>query len=110
MSENIDFSTDIKADFCLRVQDDSMVGARIHDGDLVFVRKQEMVDNGEIAVVAIEDKIMLSQVYYYPERQQMILQPTNSNYEPLVFVDNEINQIRILGKAVACLSEMRAVS
>lgn len=38
--------TNIKADFCLRAQGDSMIDARIHDGDIVYVRKQEAVDNG----------------------------------------------------------------
>ena len=108
MSENtyIDFATDIKADFCLRAQGDSMIGARIHDGDIVYVRKQETVDNGEIAVVLIGDKATLKRVYYYPESQQLLLQPANAKYEPFIYVGEELDQIRILGKAVACLSEV----
>ena len=47
--------TDMKADFCLKCQGDSMINARIYDGDIVFVRKQDIVNNGEIAVVIIDD-------------------------------------------------------
>ncbi len=56
--------TNIKADFCLRAQGDSMIDARIHDGDIVYVRKQEAVDNGEVAVVLIGDEATLKRVYY----------------------------------------------
>lgn len=99
--------TNIKADFCLKAKGDSMVGARIHDGDLVFVRKQEMVDNGEIAVVLIGDEATLKRVYYYPESQKLMLQAENPNYAPFMYVGEELDQIRILGKAVAFQSDVR---
>lgn len=99
--------TDVKADFCLKAKGDSMIGARIHDGDLVFVRKQEMVDNGEIAVVLIGDDVTLKRVYYYPESQKLMLQAENPNYAPFMFVGAELDQIRILGKAVAFQSDVR---
>lgn len=91
----------VTADFCLFAKGDSMVNARIYDGDLVFVKKQSMVENGEIAVVLIEDSATLKRVYYYPEQNKLILSPENPRYEPLVYVDNELNQVQILGKAVA---------
>ena len=53
--------TEIKADFCLRAQGDSMIGARINDGDIVFIRKQEMVEDGEIAAVKILGKAIAFQ-------------------------------------------------
>lgn len=99
--------TNVNADFCLRAQGDSMIGARIHDGDLVFVRKQEMVDNGEIAVVLIGDDVTLKRVYYYPESQKLMLQAENPNYAPFMFVGTELDQIRILGKAIAFQSDVR---
>ena len=46
---------DIDADFCLRAKGDSMINARIMDGDIVFIRQQPEVENGEIAAVAIDD-------------------------------------------------------
>lgn len=99
--------TNVKADFCLRAQGDSMIEARIYDGDLIFVRKQESVDNGEIAVVLIGDEATLKRVYYYPDKQKLLLQPANAKYEPFIYVGEELDQIRILGKAVAFQSDVR---
>ena len=90
----------VSADFCLFAKGDSMINARIYDGDLVFVKKQSMVQNGEIAVVLIEDSATLKRVYYYPEQNKLILNPENPKYEPLVYVDDELEQVQILGKAV----------
>ena len=94
------------ADFCLRARGDSMVGARIHDGDLVFVRSCSTVENGEIGVVVIEDEATLKRVYYYPREQKLILVAENPAYAPLVFLGSELEQIRILGKAVAFQSRL----
>lgn len=91
----------VSADFCLFAKGDSMINARIYDGDLVFVKKQSMVQNGEIAVVLIEDSATLKRVYYYPEQNKLILNPENPKYEPLVYVDDELEQVQILGKAVS---------
>lgn len=52
----VQLGTEVKADFCLTAKGDSMINARIHDGDIVFIRKQDMVENGEIAAVAIDDE------------------------------------------------------
>lgn len=99
--------TDINADFCLTAQGDSMIGARILDGDIVFCRAQNMVDNGDIAVVLIGDDATLKRVYYYPEKKKLILQAENPKYEPFVYIGEELNEIRILGKAVAFQSDIR---
>ena len=95
---------DIKADFCLTAKGDSMINARIFEGDIVFIRSQPVVENGEIAAVAIEDEATLKRVYYYPDKSKLILCPENSAYEPLVFIGEELNSIRILGKAVYFMS------
>ncbi len=99
--------TDINADFCLQAAGDSMIGARIHDGDIVFCRQQSMVDNGEIAVVLIDDSATLKRVYYYPEKKKLVLQAENPKYEPFVYIGEELEEIRILGKAVAFQSDVR---
>lgn len=93
--ENLD------ADFCLRAHGDSMIGARIYDGDIVFIRSQNAVDNGEIAAVIIDDEATLKRVYYYPEKEKLILSPENPKYAPLVYVGGELETIKIIGKAVA---------
>ena len=99
--------TNLDADFCLRAKGDSMIGARIQDGDIVFIKKSDMVANGEIAAVVIEDEATLKRVYYYPEKSKLILTPENPKYEPLVFMGPELDEIHILGKAVAFQSEIK---
>ena len=78
-----------------------MMGARIFDGDIVFIRKQEAVDNGEIAAVIINDEATLKRVYYYPSEEKIVLSPENPRYAPLVYIRDELDTIKILGKAVA---------
>ena len=91
----------LDADFCLRAKGDSMIGARIYDGDIVFIRTQDWVDNGEIAAVIINDEATLKRVYYYPNEEKLILSPENPRYAPLVYLKDELNGIKIMGKAVA---------
>ena len=98
--------TDIRADFCLRACGDSMINARIYDGDIVFIREQPMVEKGEIAAVIINDEATLKRVYYYPEQNKIILNPENPAYEPFVYVGEELNSIRILGKTIAFQSDV----
>ena len=97
----------VNADFCLRAKGDSMIGARIMDGDIVIVKKQDIVNNGEIAVVLIDDEATLKRAYFYPEKNKLVLNPENPKYEPLVYIGEELNSIRILGKAVAFQSVIR---
>ncbi len=103
----IDASAYIKADFCLTACGDSMIGARINDGDVVFIKEQDMVDNGEIAAVIIDDEATLKRVYYYPEDNKLILTAENSKYPPLIYIKEQLNNIRILGKAVCFMSGLR---
>lgn len=102
----VEVGTEIRADFCLRAKGDSMINARIYDGDVVFIRQQPMVDNGDIAAVIIDDSATLKRVYYYPEKGKLILNPENPAYEPMVYVGEELNEVRILGKAVAFQSDL----
>jgi repressor LexA len=83
-----------------------MIGARIFDGDIVFIRSQSSVENGEIAAVIIDDEATLKRVYYYPTEGKLILSPENPRYAPLVFIGEELEHIRILGKAVAFQSKI----
>ena len=89
----------IHADFALVCKGDSMVGARIFDGDMVYIRQQETVENGEIAAVLIDGEATLKRVRYYDDC--LCLQPENPKYRPIMLWGEEMNQIRILGKAVA---------
>lgn len=96
----------LDADFCLKANGDSMIGARIFDGDIVFIRSQRSVDNGDIAAVIINDEATLKRVYFYPNEGKLILSPENPKYLPLVYIGEELNQINILGKAVAFQSRV----
>lgn len=97
---------EIKADFCLIARGDSMIGARIHDGDIVFCRSQNIVENGEIAAVIIGEEATLKRVYYYPDKQKLVLQSENPKYEPFVYIGNELDEISIIGKAIAFQSDI----
>ncbi len=96
----------LMVDFCLKAHGDSMVGARIFDGDIVFIRKQESVDNGEIAAVIIDDEATLKRVYFYPEEEKLVLSPENPKYPPLVYVGEQLTSIKIIGKAIAFQSSV----
>lgn len=97
---------DIQADFCLTAKGDSMINARINDGDIVFIKEMPLVENGEIAAVIIGDEATLKRVYYYKEQNKLVLNPENPKYEPLVYVNDELDTIRILGKAVYFMSAL----
>lgn len=98
--ELVDVPDGIKADFCLRARGDSMVNARIFDGDLVFIRQQDDVESGEIAAVMLNDEATLKRVV--KQNGMVILMPENPAVAP-VFVPAG-QPVRILGKAVGFMS------
>lgn len=96
----------IDADFCLRAKGDSMIGARICDGDIVYIKRTDSVANGDIAVVIIDGEATLKRVYFYPDSQKLILVPENKKYKPLTFSCEELANVRIFGKAIAFTSKL----
>lgn len=103
----IEASADINADFCLTAKGDSMINARIYDGDVVFIKSTPEVYNGEIAAVVVDDEATLKRVYYYKEENKVVLVAENPKYAPLVYVNEELNHINILGRAVAFMSNIK---
>ena len=105
-SENLDGEVtvpeDINADFALRCKGDSMIDARIHNGDIVYIRQQPTVENGEIAAVLIDEEATLKRVYI--SNDTITLVACNSKYQPFVYTGEQLNQIHILGKAVGFTS------
>lgn len=94
----------IRADFCLRVQGDSMIGARILDGDLVYIRQQPEVETGEIAAVLINgEEATLKRVYKL--NGTIVLRAENPNYPDQVY--SKKDNVTILGKAILFKSEVR---
>lgn len=99
-----DVPEDIKCDFTLICKGDSMINARINNNDIVYIRKQNIVDNGEIAAVLIDNEATLKRVYIYDDK--VVLQPENTKYAPLVYSKEEMNNVRIIGKAVGFTSRI----
>ena len=98
--------TDIDADFCLKAKGDSMIGARIFDGDIVFIKKTDTVHNGEVAAVIIDDETLLKRFYYFPKENLLTLQSENPKYPPKNYTGEQLDHIRVLGKAVAFQSDI----
>lgn len=101
----INADENLNADFALRCKGDSMINARIFDGDIVYIREQPDVENGEIAAVLIDEEATLKRVYKYPSK--VVLRPENPLYDDMIYSKEEMNEVRILGKAVAFLSAVR---
>lgn len=95
----------VRCDFALKVQGDSMTGARIHDGDTVFIRQQDDVDDGQIAAVIIDDHATLKRVYHIPGGLQLLSE--NPKYPPMIFTFDTCDSIRILGRAVSFQSAVK---
>lgn len=96
---------EISADFALRCKGDSMIGARILDGDIVLIRQQPDVEDGEIAAVLIDNEATLKRVH--KKAGCLILNPANPAYEPIVITGEELNDVRIIGKAVYFVSAVK---
>lgn len=105
IEEYIDIPKHIPADFALICKGDSMINARIFDGDTVYIRQQDEVENGEIAAVLIDTEATLKRVQIYEDH--ISLEPENPQYRPIVLWGDEMNTVRILGKAVAFTSAIR---
>ncbi len=94
----------INADFALRCKGDSMTGARIYDNDIVYIRKQDTVENGEIAAVLIDNEATLKRFYRYGDT--IVLRAENPAFGETQYCGEELNSIRILGKAVYFFSKI----
>lgn len=97
----------IECDFTLKCKGDSMITARIYDGDVVYIRSQPVVENGEIAAVRIGDEATLKRVYYNSGR--IILRACNPLYQDMEYEGDQLNEVAVLGKAVAFTSTIKNV-
>ncbi len=87
--------------FYLRVVGDSMKEARICDGDIILVHRQNHLQNGEIGVVIIEEEATVK--YVYQKGQKLRLVPANSEYKSKEYSPQQVESlnIKVLGKVVA---------
>lgn len=98
-----DVPENIACDFTLKCEGDSMTGARINDGDIVYIRQQPTVENGQIAAVLVDGcEKLLKRVYINDD--SIILQAENPAYPPKVFSKEDMNRVSIIGKAVGFFS------
>ena len=105
IEDTIAAPSEIHADFALRCHGDSMIGARIMDGDIVYIRQQPEVENGQIAAVLIDGEATLKRVYHYPN--QLVLHAENPAYRDYIYQGNELEKVKILGLAVSFTSPLR---
>lgn len=100
VEDYVDLPGHIRADFALTCKGESMIGAGIRSGDIVYIRQQEEVENGQIAAVMVGgDEATLKRVYTKPGVVQLVAE--NPNIAPAVFIGKEAEQIHIIGLAVA---------
>ena len=98
--------SDIKCDFTLVCKGDSMINARIFDGDIVCIRQQPQVENGEIAAVMVgNEEATLKRVRLFEDH--ISLEPENPMHKPLVLWGEDMNKVRIIGKATHFISNVR---
>lgn len=92
----------VKADFGLKVKGDSMINANIFDGDIVFIRQQPTLENGEIGAILLDDEATLKR--FSKKENSVILQAENPSMTdwPRIYTDGNI---RILGKLVGVYSK-----
>lgn len=95
---DVNAPVDMRCDFALKCQGESMIGAGIHDGDVVYIRIQPEVENGEIAAVRIGKEATLKRVYLHSDYIE--LRPENPAFESIIRRREEMNDVQIEGKAV----------
>lgn len=102
----VEAGTDVRADFCLKARGDSMTGARIMDGDVVFIQKDAELVNGGIYAVEIDDEATLKRVYYDETAQELRLLAENPKYPTMVYSGERLAHVHVLGKAIAFQSDV----
>lgn len=102
----VEAGTDVRADFCLKARGDSMIGARILDGDVVFIQRDVELVSGQIYAVAIDDEATLKRVYYDEVAQVLQLLSENPKYPPMIYSGERLAHVHVLGKAIAFQSDV----
>jgi repressor LexA len=98
-----DIVKDGKDIYALEVQGDSMIDALIHDGDIVVMRHQKKVENGELAAVWIPDREETTLKRFYLEGSRVRLQPANPTMGPMYY---PANQVEVMGRVVCVIRQL----
>ena len=91
---------DVKADYCLKVHDDSMIGANIYDGDIVFISKSYDFVQDQIYAIERLDYNEASLKRVTQDGDTLILSPCNPEYHAMV---TDYEEVRIIGRCVGVL-------
>lgn len=87
-----------KPDFSLTARGDSMIDVGINDGDIVFFKNTSVVENGKIAAVIIDNTTTLKR--FFKNDHEIILQPENKSYSPIIIREGDGQDVRVLGEMV----------
>lgn len=99
IEDYIDLPRTIKADFALTCEGDSMIDAGIKDGDVVYIRSQPEVQNGQIAAVLVDGESATLKRFFFNDGV-VTLMAANQSYSPIVKAGSDVEQVRVLGLAV----------
>ena len=94
---DVDVDGSARADFALEVKGESMEPV-YKDGDVVYIRRQDDVRDGQVAAVVVDDSATLKRVYHLPVGVQLM--PLNPAFAPMLFTPENSDSVRILGLAV----------
>ena len=92
------------ADFWAEIKDRSMINKGLDKGDVIYFSRCDKASNGDIVAAAIEEDIYIRSIWYH--KDSIVLSPANANYSVMRLVGDEVNTLRILGKATAYAHEL----
>ena len=105
VDEYINIGQYVKADFCLRCAGNSMINARIYDGDIVCIKQQPIVENNEIAAVLIDDEVTLKR--FTRQEDIIVLKAENPDFHDIIISASDLKDVRIIGKATYFISKLK---
>ena len=105
LNETISLDLNIDCDCVLIARGDSMIEADIYDGDLVLIKQQEHLNNGEIGCIVVDDSVTLKKFYDYGN--MIVLRPCNKDYKELVYdKDSHLEYFNIYGRCVGVVHKL----
>ena len=89
----------------LQVDGESM-NKVVKNGDYAIIKMQPEVENGQIAAVMIENEDAMLKRFYRLDDETVVLKPESAEeyYQPITFMGNDINKIKIIGKFIGYVS------
>ncbi|MDR1831576.1 MAG: helix-turn-helix domain-containing protein [Fusobacteriaceae bacterium] len=98
--KSVPVTKDIHCDYALQAVGSSMIGARINDGDFVFIRENAEVRDGDIVAVMLENDVTLKRIRF--RETEIVLKAENPDYDDIHIKKERFETVKIVGKCVAC--------